>query len=261
MDPTSPGRLQGRVAVVTGGSSGLGRAGALRFAAEGARVAIGSVQPEQGAAVVAEIEAAGGEATFLETDVRRPDDVAALVAGTEQRWGRIDVLYASAGVMTTGTAEATSEDTYQLAVDVNLGGCFRLAKFGIPALARAGGGSVILTASELGLVGASSAAAYCAAKGGVVNLTRALAIDAAPQQVRVNALCPGPIDTPMMQGWYQTGDPVELEKIQVTPLLLKRIGRPREIADAALFLATDESSFMTGTTLVVDGGATAWYGL
>jgi NAD(P)-dependent dehydrogenase (short-subunit alcohol dehydrogenase family) len=261
MDPTSPGRLQGRVAVVTGGSSGLGRAGALRFAAEGARVAIGSVQPEQGTAVVAEIEAAGGEATFLETDVRRPDDVAALIAGTEQRWGRIDVLYASAGVMTTGTAEETSEDTYQLAVDVNLGGCFRLAKFGIPALARAGGGSVILTASELGLVGASSAAAYCAAKGGVVNLTRALAIDAAPQQVRVNALCPGPIDTPMMQGWYQTGDPVELEKIQITPLLLKRIGRPREIADAALFLATDESSFMTGTTLVVDGGATAWYGL
>ncbi|HEY7012710.1 MAG TPA: glucose 1-dehydrogenase [Streptosporangiaceae bacterium] len=261
MDPTSPGRLQGRVAVVTGGSSGLGRAGALRFAAEGARVAIGSVQPDQGAAVVAEIEAAGGEATFLETDVRRPDDVAALVAGAEQRWGRIDVLYASAGVMTIGTAEETSEDTYQLAVDVNLGGCFRLAKFGIPALARAGGGSVILTASELGLVGASSAAAYCAAKGGVVNLTRALAIDAAPQQVRVNCLCPGPIDTPMMQGWYETGDRAELERIQVTPILLKRIGRPREIADAALFLATDESSFVTGATLAVDGGATAWYGL
>jgi NAD(P)-dependent dehydrogenase (short-subunit alcohol dehydrogenase family) len=261
MDPPSPGRLQGRVAVVTGGSSGLGRAGALRFAAEGARVAIGSVQPDQGAAVVAEIEADGGEATFLETDVRRPDDVAALIAGTEQRWGRIDVLYASAGVMTTGTAEETSEDTYQLAVDVNLGGCFRLAKFGIPALARAGGGSVILTASELGLVGASSAAAYCAAKGGVVNLTRALAIDAAPQQVRVNCLCPGPIDTPMMQGWYETGDRAELERIQVTPILLKRIGRPREIADAALFLATDESSFMTGATLPVDGGATAWYGL
>jgi len=261
MDPTSPGRLQGRVAVVTGGSSGLGRAGALRFAAEGARVAIGSVQPDQGATVVAEIEAAGGEATFLETDVRRPDDVAALIAGAEQRWGRIDVLYASAGVMTTGTAEETSEDTYQLAVDVNLGGCFRLAKFGIPALARAGGGSVILTASELGLVGASSAAAYCAAKGGVVNLTRALAIDAAPQQVRVNCLCPGPIDTPMMQGWYDTGDRAELERTQVTPILLKRIGRPREIADAALFLATDESSFVTGTTLAVDGGATAWYGL
>jgi NAD(P)-dependent dehydrogenase (short-subunit alcohol dehydrogenase family) len=261
MDPTSPGRLQGRVAVVTGGSSGLGRAGALRFAAEGARVAIGSVQPEQGATVVTEIEAAGGEATFLETDVRRPDDVAALIAGAEQRWGRIDVLYASAGVMTIGTAEETSEDTYQLAVDVNLGGCFRLAKFGIPALARAGGGSVILTASELGLVGASSAAAYCAAKGGVVNLTRALAIDAAPQQVRVNCLCPGPIDTPMMQGWYETGDRAELERIQVTPILLKRIGRPREIADAALFLATDDSSFMTGATLAVDGGATAWYGL
>ena len=120
---------------------------------------------------------------------------------------------------------------------------------------------MILTASELGLVGASRAAAYCASKGGVVNLARALAIDAAPQHVRVNALCPGPIDTPMMQGWYQTGDPAELERIQVTPLLLKRIGRPPEIADAALFLATDASSFMTGATLVVDGGATAWYGL
>jgi NAD(P)-dependent dehydrogenase (short-subunit alcohol dehydrogenase family) len=261
MDPTSPGRLQGRVAVVTGGSSGLGRAGALRFAQEGARVAIGSLQPDEGAAVVTEIEAAGSEATFRKADVRQPDDVAALIADTEKRWGRIDVLYASAGVMTTGTAEETSEEDFLLNVDVNLGGCFRLAKFGIPALARAGGGSVILTASELGLVGASRAAAYCASKGGVVNLARALAIDAAPQHVRVNALCPGPIDTPMMQGWYQTGDPAELERIQVTPLLLKRIGRPPEIADAALFLATDASSFMTGATLVVDGGATAWYGL
>jgi NAD(P)-dependent dehydrogenase (short-subunit alcohol dehydrogenase family) len=261
MNPTSPGRLQGRVAVVTGGSSGLGRAGALRFAAEGARVAIGSLQPEQGAAVVTEIEAAGGEATFREADVRQPDDVAALIADAEHRWGHIDVLYASAGVMTTGTAEETSEEDLMRCVDVNLGGCFRLAKFGLPALARAGGGSVILTASELGLVGASSAAAYCASKGGVVNLTRALAIDAAPQGVRVNCLCPGPIDTPMMQGWYQTGDPAELERFQVTPVLLKRIGRPPEIADAALFLATDASSFMTGATLVVDGGATAWYGL
>jgi NAD(P)-dependent dehydrogenase (short-subunit alcohol dehydrogenase family) len=111
MDPTSPGRLQGRVAVVTGGSSGLGRAGALRFAQEGARVAIGSLQPDEGAAVVTEIEAAGGEATFRKADVRQPDDVAALIADTEKRWGRLDVLYASAGVMTTGTAEETSRRT------------------------------------------------------------------------------------------------------------------------------------------------------
>src|SRR5262249_37897075 len=131
----------------------------------------------------------------------------------------------------------------------------------IPALARAGGGSVILTASELGLVGASRAAAYCASKGGVVNLARALAIDAAPQHVRVNALCPGPIDNPMMHGWYHTGDPAELERIPATPLLLNAFVARWAIANAGVFLATDESSFMTGPTLVVDGGATAWYGL
>jgi len=261
VDPVSPGRLDERVAIVTGGSSGLGRAGAIRFAEEGARVAIGSLQPLEGAEVVAEIEAAGGEAIYLEVDVRQPGDVAGLVALAEERWGRVDILYASAGVMTTGTAEETSEDDYQLTIDVNLGGSFRLAKYGIPALARAGGGSVILTGSEIGLVGASRAAAYCASKGGVINLTRALAIDAAPSNVRVNCLCPGPTDTPMMRAWYETGDPVELERAQVAPILLNRIGRPPEIADAALFLASDASSFVTGTTLVVDGGATAWYGL
>lgn len=223
-------------------------------------MAIGSLQPDQGAAVVAEIEAAGGEATYREVDVRKPDDVATLIADAE-RWGHIDVLYASAGVMTTGTAEETAEEDFLLTVDVKLGGCFRLVKFGIPALALADGGSVILTGSEIGLVGASRAAAYCASKGGVVNVARALAIDAAPLHVRVNCLCPGPSDIPMMRDWYQSGDPAELERIQVTPILLKRIGRPQEIADAAFLLATDASSFMTGATLVADGGATAWYGL
>jgi NAD(P)-dependent dehydrogenase (short-subunit alcohol dehydrogenase family) len=261
VSPGPPGRLDGRVAVITGGSSGLGRAGAKRFAAAGARVASGAVQPARGAEVVGDITADGGEAFYLGTDVRSPADVAALVAAAEQRWGRIDVLYASAGVMPVGTAPDTSEDDYQLAVDVNLGGCFRLAKYGIPALARAGGGSVVLTGSEIGIRGASRAAAYCASKGGVVNLTRALAIDAAPLGIRVNCLCPGPIDTPMLRGWFQTGDPVALERAQVEPLLLRRLGRPEEIAEAAFFLASDASSFMTGAMLVVDGGATCWYGL
>jgi NAD(P)-dependent dehydrogenase (short-subunit alcohol dehydrogenase family) len=255
------GKLEGRVAVITGGSSGLGRAGALRFAMEGAKVVIGALQPEQGAGVVKEIAASGGEAVYLDADVRRPADVDALVTAAEDRWGRVDVLYASAGVMTVGSAPETSEDDYQLAVDVNLGGCFRLAKYGIPALARSGGGSVILTGSEIGQVGAAEAAAYCASKGGVINLTRALAIDSAPLGIRVNCLCPGPIDTPMLRAWYDTGDPVALEQRQVTPVLLKRAGRPEEIAEAALFLASDASSFMTGAVLTVDGGATSWYGL
>ena len=255
------GRLAGRVAVVTGGSSGLGQAGARRFAAEGARVAIGALQPERGADLVREICDAGGEALYLDTDVRSAAAVEALVAAAEGRWGRVDILYASAGVMPTGAAQDTSEEDYQLAVDVNLGGCFRLARFGIPALARAGGGSVILTGSELGLVGAKETAAYCAAKGGVVNLTRALAVDSASLGIRVNCLCPGPIDTPMLRAWYATGDPVELEERQVRPVPLGRVGQPEEIAEAALFLASDASSFMTGAMLTVDGGATSWYGL
>jgi NAD(P)-dependent dehydrogenase (short-subunit alcohol dehydrogenase family) len=259
--PAPSGRLDGRVAVITGGSSGLGRAGAKRFCAAGAKVAIGSPQQAEGAEVAAEITAAGGEAFYLATDVRSPADVAALVTAAEHRWGRVDVLYASAGVMPVGAAPDTSEEDYQLAVDVNLGGCFRLAKYGIPALARAGGGSVVLTGSEIGIRGASRAAAYCAAKGGVVNLTRALAIDSAPLGIRVNCLCPGPIDTPMLRGWFQTGDPAELERIQVAPLPAGRLGRPEEIAEAAFFLASDASSFMTGAMLVVDGGATCWYGL
>src|SRR6266511_3346332 len=161
------GRLAGKVAVITGASSGLGRAGAIRFAAEGARVVVSSNREDEGKRVVREIEEQGGTAVFVFCDVE------ALIATAERTWGAVHVLYASAGVMITGTAPETSEDDWRLAIEVNLGGPFRLAKFGISALQRAGGGSIILTASEFGLVGASNSAAYCAAKGGVVNRTRA----------------------------------------------------------------------------------------
>ena len=255
----SSGALTGRVAVITGGGSGLGRAGAVRFAAAGARVAVGDLQPDRGAALVKELAEDGGEAFYADTDVRDPAGVEALVTAAEERRGRVDILYASAGVMPVGSAPDTSEDEYQLAVDVNLGGCFRLAKYGIPALARAGGGSVILTGSEIGAAAASQSAAYCAAKGGVASLTRALAIDSAPLGIRVNCLCPGPSDTPMMDRWYRTGDPAALARRQLRPLL-QRMAQPAEIAEAALFLASDASSFMTGATLVVDGGGASWYG-
>jgi NAD(P)-dependent dehydrogenase (short-subunit alcohol dehydrogenase family) len=256
------GRLRGKVAVITGASSGLGRAGAMRFAAEGARVVVSSNRDEQGKQVAGQIEEQGGTAVFVHCDVTRPDDVEALIAAAEETYGAVNVLYASAGVMPTGTAPETSEEDWRLAIEVNLGGAFRLAKFGIPALRRAGGGSIILTASELGLVGASRAAAYCAAKGGVVNLTRALAIDCGPLGIRVNCLCPGPIETPMLRDWLNAApDPAEAERIQTAPVLLGRIGRPEEIVEAALHLASDASSYATGSVTVVDGGATAWYGL
>jgi NAD(P)-dependent dehydrogenase (short-subunit alcohol dehydrogenase family) len=256
------GLLAGRVAVVTGGTSGLGRAGAIRFAGEGAKVVVASRREEEGGAVVAEIASGGGDAIFVRTDVREPADVEALVAAAEERFGRVDSLYASAGVMLTGTAPDTDEEVYRTVMDVNVGGTFRFVKYGIPALERAGGGSIVLTASELGLVGASEAVAYCASKGAVINMTRALAIDCGRLGIRVNCLCPGPIDTPMLRDWFDAGeDPAELERRQTEPVLLDRIGRPTEIADLALFLASDMSSYMTGAVVVADGGATAWYGL
>jgi NAD(P)-dependent dehydrogenase (short-subunit alcohol dehydrogenase family) len=256
------GRLAGKVAVVTGGTSGLGRAGAIRFAREGANVAVASRREEEGRRVVDEISSAGGEALFFRTDVRVSQDVEALVAQAEDRFGKIDVLYASAGVMLTGTAPETTDEVYEQVLDVNVGGSFRLAKYGIPALVRAGGGSIVLTASELGLVGAREAVAYCASKGAVVNMTRALAVDCGELGIRVNCLCPGPIDTPMLRDWFEAGeDPAELERRQTEPVLLKRVGEPEEIAETALFLASDASSFMTGAVVVADGGATAWYGL
>ena len=253
--------LAGKVAIITGGTSGMGRAGAVRFAREGATVVVASPQEAEGEKVVAEIGELGGEAMFTPTDVRAPEAVEALVARTEERYGAVHVLYASAGVMLTGTAPDTPEDVYATVMDVNVGGTFRLARYGIPALERAGGGSIVLTASELGLVGASEAVAYCASKGAVVNMTRALAIDCAPLGIRVNCLCPGPIDTPMLREWLGGGDPAELERRQIEPIMLKRIGRPEEMANVAVFLASELSSYMTGAVVAADGGATAWYGL
>jgi NAD(P)-dependent dehydrogenase (short-subunit alcohol dehydrogenase family) len=249
-------RLAGKVAIITGGTSGIGRAGALLFAAEGASVVVASIDPDAGARTVAEIAAAGGEASFVETDVTQPDQVRALVEAALERHGRLDVLYSNAGCNETGTAPETSIESWARVIAVNLSGPFHLAKFG------SGGGSVILTASELGLVGTRASVSYCAAKGGVVNMTRALAIDAAADGIRVNCLAPGPTMTPMMEEWL--GGPAEREereRAQIEPVLLGRMARPEEIAATALFLASDESSFMTGAVHVVDGGATSWYGL
>ncbi len=259
----SDGRLEGKVAVVTGGTSGIGRESTLAFAREGACVVVGARNDEAGGEVVAAVEKGGrGEAHFVSTDVARPEHVERLVAAAAERFGRVDVLYGNAGIFPTGTAPETTVETWRRCIDVNLGGQFFLAKYGIPALADSGGGAIIFTASELGTVGISEAVAYCASKGGVVNMTRAVAIDCAPLGIRANCLAPGPVETPMLRDWIEaSGDPPAAEEAQTRPVLLKRFGRPDEIARVAVFLASDESSFMTGSLVVVDGGATAWYGL
>jgi NAD(P)-dependent dehydrogenase (short-subunit alcohol dehydrogenase family) len=257
------GRLTDKVVIITGGTSGIGKDASLLLAHEGAKVVIGARNERSGDSVVETIKQDGrGDALFVKTDVAQPEDVERLVNRTLEHFGRVDVLYSNSGMFPTGTAPQTSIETWQRCIDVNLGGQFYLAKYGIPALMQSNGGVIIFTASELGTVGISEGVAYCAAKGGVLNMTRAVAIDCAPYGIRVNCLAPGPVETPMLRNWInESANPAETEQAQTRPVLLKRFGRAEEIAAVALFLASDASSFMTGSVVVVDGGATAWYGL
>ncbi len=257
------GKLEAKVVILTGGTSGIGRAAARLFCREGAKVVIGARNEEAGASVVQEVQEDGrGEALFIKTDVSAPEQVENLVNETIKSYGRVDVLYGNSGVLPTSTAPDTTLETWRSCIDVNLSGNFYLAKYGIPALIETGGKTILFTGSELGTVGASAMVAYCASKGGVINMTRALAIDCAPHGIRVNCLAPGPIETPMLRKMFDDAEnPDEYEQIQVEPILLKRFGTPEEIAEVALFLASDASSYMTGAIVVADGGATAWYGL
>jgi len=254
--------LAGKVAVVTGATSGIGREICMRFARAGANVVGAGRRAEAGREVARAIEASGGSAFFVATDVTDPSQVERLIAQAEEEYGQVDMLVSAAGQMSAGTAPETPLELWRTLIETNLSGPFYLAKYGIPALLRAGGGTMVVIASELGLVGAREAAAYCAAKGGLVNMVRALAVDHAPQGIRINCLCPGPIDTPLLRNWFAAApDPELLEREQLDPVPLGRLGRADEIAEAALFLASDASSYFAGSIVVADGGATAWYGL
>jgi meso-butanediol dehydrogenase/(S,S)-butanediol dehydrogenase/diacetyl reductase len=257
------GKLADKVVIITGGNSGIGRASSILFAHEGARVVIGARNEASGESVVREIKKDGrGEALFVKTDVSQPGDIENLVQTAISHYGRLDVLYGNSGVMEVGTASETSLETWRRIIDVNLSGNFYLVKYGIPELVKYGGKSIVLTASELGTVGAKGLVAYCAAKGGIVNMVRALAIDCGPLGIRVNCLAPGPVDTPMLRDWFKDAeDPKALEEVQTKPILLGRFGKPEEIAEVGLFLASEASSFLTGSLVVADGGCTSWYGL
>ena len=255
-------RLRDKVALITGGTSGIGEATAKLFAKEGAKVAITGLHDERGAAVVREIRQQNSDGVFdpvfFHSDVRVADDCKRAVDETLRAFGRIDILFNNAGVFYPQTALECSEREWDEQIDVNLKGMFLMSKFALPRMIAQGHGVIVNNASGWGLVGGDHAVAYCASKGGVVLLTKALAVDHGRQGIRVNCICPGDVDTAMLPSDAKMrGLPWEkyLEDCKNRPM--GRIGRPEEIAKAVLFLASDDSSFMTGSALVVDGGGTA----
>ncbi|MEU1116244.1 MULTISPECIES: glucose 1-dehydrogenase [unclassified Streptomyces] len=250
--------MDGRCAVVTGAGSGLGRAIARRLAADGARVVVAGDKEGPLARTVELIEGDGGAAVAVRCDVTREEDVAALARRAVERFGRLDVLVNNAGMEFAKRVEDTTVAEWDRLMDVNLKGVFLCAKHALPAMRDGGGGVIVNVASELALVGSEAVAAYSASKAGVLQLTRALAVDHAGDGVRVNTLSPGVILTDLLQtALDSTGDADKRRREFEERTLLGRLGTPEEAAEAALFLASDRSSYMTGANLVLDGGWTA----
>ncbi|MFP4081836.1 MAG: SDR family NAD(P)-dependent oxidoreductase [Candidatus Aminicenantes bacterium] len=251
-------RLTKKVALITGGNSGIGRATALLFSKEGAKVSLTGRHQKRGREVVRQIRNEGGEAIFIKTDVRLAQDCRKAVEKTVQAFGRLDILFNNAGVYYPNTVLGCSEEEWDLTIDINLKGTFLMSKFAVPYMIDQKSGIIINNSSGWGLVGGNEAVSYCAAKGGVVLLTKAMAIDHGSHGIRVNCLCPGDVDTPMLsEDARQRGMSWEKYMENASHRPLGRIGKPEELARAALFLASDDSSFMTGANLVVDGGGTA----
>ena len=251
-------RLKDKVALITGGTSGIGEATALLFATEGAAVVITGRNTRRGTGVVKKIRKGGGEATFLRADVSRLKDCERSVRETLGTFGRIDILFNNAGVFYPQTAIECSEGAWDEQIDVNLKGTFLMCKFALPAMIAQKSGVIINNSSGWGIVGGDHAVAYCASKGGVVLMTKAMAIDHGAQGIRVNCICPGDVETPMLPADAKTrGLKWKDYMAGCSSRPLGRVGTPEEIAKAVLFLACDDSSFMTGAALVVDGGGTA----
>jgi NAD(P)-dependent dehydrogenase (short-subunit alcohol dehydrogenase family) len=253
------GKLKDRVAIVTGATSGIGEASARLFAREGARVTVTGRDEARGRSVASAIEADGGKAMFVRADARVPADCERIVAETLRAFGgRLDVLFHNAGVYHPHNAVDCTEEEWDATVDSSLKGAWLMSKYSLPTMIAQGRGVILLQASGWGIQGGDLAVAYCAAKGGVVVMTKALAIDHGRQGIRVNCICPGDVDTPMLP-FDAAARKMDLADYMkgAANRPLGRVGTVEEIAKAALFLASDDSSFMTGAALVVDGGGIA----
>lgn len=256
------GKLTGRVAVVTGGTSGIGKATALLFAAQGASVVLTGRRRERGEDVAREAHSAGGVCHFVEADHTRSGDCSRVVAETLRLFGRLDVLFNNAGIVTSGTAETVSEDDWQATLALNVTAVWRMSRLAIPHMRAVGKGAIVNNASDWGIVGARDALPYATSKGAVVLMTKSMALDHAHENIRVNAVCPGDtlVERWLERGYFKGSDPLSREEAlrgSAAYLPLARFATPDEIARVVLFLACDDSSFITGHALLVDGGNTA----
>jgi len=252
-------RLENKVALITGAGSGIGRETASLFAAEGAKIVVVDINDDGGQETVRLVQAGGGEAIYVRADVSKTADCDNMVRAAEESFGQLNILFNNAGISHARDDDAihTEEEVWDLTMAINLKGVFLGCKYGIPALRRAGGGSIINTASFVAILGAATPQlAYTASKGGVLAMTRELAIIHARENIRVNALCPGPLRTELLMKYLDTEAKRQRRLVHIP---MGRFGEAKEIAKAALFLASDESSFTTGATFLVDGGITAAY--
>jgi NAD(P)-dependent dehydrogenase (short-subunit alcohol dehydrogenase family) len=252
------GILNNKCALITGGASGIGRATVELFVQEGASVVIADINAELGKQVEREIQSAGGKAVFVACDVTRADDCQRVVQTAVEKFGRLDILFNNAGMIRRADVIGTTEDEWDRVMDVNVKSIFLMGKYAVPVMARQGSGSIVNTGSGWGIKGGRNAVSYCASKGAVVNMTRAMAIDHGPLNIRVNCVCPGDTDTPMLHNEaIQVGQPDDQFMAEAAVRPLNRYAQPIEIAQAVLYLVSDAASFVTGAILAVDGGGTA----
>lgn len=252
-------RLAGKVALVTGGGTGIGKAIAMAFAREGARVAIAGRRPDKLEEAVREVESRGGEAMAVTCDVSKGKDAEKAVQETAKRFGKLSVLVNNAGVLKVATVEGTSEEEWDQLMEINLKGPFLMCKAALPEFRKAGGGAIVNVGSVLGLIGMKDRAAYCASKGGVTLLTKVVALDHAHENVRANCICPSIVETDLVQGLFAaSAEGRALRDLRIASIPLGRMGRPVDVAEMAVFLASDESSWLTGAAIPLDGGLSAY---